>query len=946
MATYKRNSRHLVIIVIFIVIVLHQGTCQDGFKLNKKAKGPLDRSINEIKENVSFPTKDGDSSTKTEEIDNEITTEKNHITVEKSTRPTTANVRDEPTVPTPTSKPTVGHTQQKRDKIDPVDQYLLEGILDIVDEKFNTLNKRLMTLERGINNVQYYNVRSFRVVNTHLHAVDTILHTMHTQVGQSEQQNKFFEQSIAGMKNEIIDLQTMNNGMFQAIEQNLVHFHQDLGEKLSSVTERVEQSNAQISQLKNASAEIKTSIEQIENTQKDLQQNSETSVLLTSEILQKSARYINSTTDIKNTLETVEERTKQMNNTVDKLSETVSILSTDTFDIKQGLATTLTNISIAKFDQDLSGSEKEDFADKTSYQEFRAKNSQIQMSCGKMLEILDEKLKHINVTLSEGQTKEDKCDKSNVYPADFKTQSKKLLRALSTVNENVFQSVTLYKHTGNLIERVISDTEYIASEQVRLREELVAYLMNGTFDLFNQSIPDFAEIIATRNKDQNSEEAANESQTCTVTKSLVDEILKISFNGTQLVHMLTELATTSSSSIQLSIDKLDQEISRLNKIQEQPLLSAPFNQKPEAFIRDDPKAGGSAQIKDIQNKTDWIYQLSEAIASNTGWIPYVFHNLRFVENQVNKTLKLVTNIDARSEELLIRHRANMAIMFKSKQKMPTPSPVAQAPFKAADESDLPEKQSTYSENGCSVNSNQSALYEHMMRYVYSTNMKLNRLIPALTNLLGEPEPYIALVDGETDREGRVEVYHKGQWGTIAGILNHVEASYVCRKLGYLGGISAGSGNFGAGSGQFWDLNVTCLRTRWCSAVSHVANSSRYDHSKDVGVICDHMLRLTQTNEDEEPEVTRQTGKLEIYHQNNWLPICSKGWGRRETDVACKQLGFREGAATAVKDESLSDSNWLTNVTCKGSENRLDACVFESFESNGCPDMKYVSLICS
>ena len=107
-----------------------------------------------------------------------------------------------------------------------------------------------------------------------------------------------------------------------------------------------------------------------------------------------------------------------------------------------------------------------------------------------------------------------------------------------------------------------------------------------------------------------------------------------------------------------------------------------------------------------------------------------------------------------------------------------------------------------------------------------------------------------------------------------------------------------------------------------------------------------MLRLTQTNEDEEPEVSRHEGQVEIYHQNNWLPICYKGWGREETEVACKQLGFREGSATGVKDESLIDSNWMVNVTCKGNENRLDACVFETFKQNGCPELKYVSLICS
>lgn len=113
----------------------------------------------------------------------------------------------------------------------------------------------------------------------------------------------------------------------------------------------------------------------------------------------------------------------------------------------------------------------------------------------------------------------------------------------------------------------------------------------------------------------------------------------------------------------------------------------------------------------------------------------------------------------------------------------------------------------------------------------------------------------------------------------------------------------------------------------------------------LSFILDHMLRLTKTNEEEEQEVTRHSGKLEIYHQNSWLPICFNGWGRKESSVVCQQLGFREGAARGVKDETLHDLRWMTNVTCAGREYRLDACASE-FKFNGCKDNEYVSMICS
>ncbi|KAH3701309.1 hypothetical protein DPMN_076293 [Dreissena polymorpha] len=102
-----------------------------------------------------------------------------------------------------------------------------------------------------------------------------------------------------------------------------------------------------------------------------------------------------------------------------------------------------------------------------------------------------------------------------------------------------------------------------------------------------------------------------------------------------------------------------------------------------------------------------------------------------------------------------------------------------------------------------------------------------------------------------------------------------------------------------------------------------------------------MIRLTKSNKEDETELSRQSGSLEIYHKHNWLPVFFKNWGRVETEVVCKQLGFREGAASSEKDETLMDSYSMTNVTCTRSENRLDA--FDGFELNGCPSFNYVSV---
>ena len=110
------------------------------------------------------------------------------------------------------------------------------------------------------------------------------------------------------------------------------------------------------------------------------------------------------------------------------------------------------------------------------------------------------------------------------------------------------------------------------------------------------------------------------------------------------------------------------------------------------------------------------------------------------------------------------------------------------------------------------------------------------------------------------------------------------------------------------------------------------------------IFIDHMIRLEPNEED--LDLSRHTGKLEIHHENAWRPVCHEGWGRLETEIACTQLGFREGAATAVNDESLFNGQSLTNVTCSDSAGRLDLCSNKGFVHAGCPSSNYVSLICS
>ena len=100
---------------------------------------------------------------------------------------------------------------------------------------------------------------------------------------------------------------------------------------------------------------------------------------------------------------------------------------------------------------------------------------------------------------------------------------------------------------------------------------------------------------------------------------------------------------------------------------------------------------------------------------------------------------------------------------------------------------------------------------------------------------------IRLIGGSSNSEGRVEVYHNGQFGTVCdNQWDLTDANVVCQQLGFGGATSApGQAAFGEGSGPILYDNVACSGTeaRLVDCPNAGIGIHNCAHADDAGVVC-------------------------------------------------------------------------------------------------------------
>ncbi|XP_049329681.1 deleted in malignant brain tumors 1 protein-like isoform X7 [Astyanax mexicanus] len=202
---------------------------------------------------------------------------------------------------------------------------------------------------------------------------------------------------------------------------------------------------------------------------------------------------------------------------------------------------------------------------------------------------------------------------------------------------------------------------------------------------------------------------------------------------------------------------------------------------------------------------------------------------------------------------------------------------------------------------------------------------------------------VRLVDGLSRCAGRVEVLHKGQWGTVCdGNWDMIDAAVVCRELGCGEAVDALSGAyFGSGSGPIWMDNVECRESESILKNCKSAGWGKHNcnHPKDAGVICSRVRLVGGSH---------CSGRVEVLHGESWVTVCDSDFNQQGAEVVCRELGCGSpvevlGAAAFGRGEGPV---WSEELQCRGSESQIHFCPKSSSLKHNCSHDNDVGLACS